>query len=192
MDRLEALGELARDDKLALRPERRGESVERGRNPVRRFVEHQRAAEVAQALDLSCPRACGRRKKAAEQPLRRRKPGRGQRGDDGARTRNRHHRKAGVDHRSHQRRTGIAYRRGSRVGHERDSLTAGEPGDDLVRALPLIVRVQGCETALDAIVRRQRCGDSRVLRGDDIGLTQDVERAQGDVAQITDGRCDHI
>jgi len=39
VDRLEALGELARDDKLALRPERRGESVERGRNPVRRWCE---------------------------------------------------------------------------------------------------------------------------------------------------------
>ncbi len=44
----------------------------------------------------------------------------------------------------------------------------------------------------DAVVREQYPGHARVLRRDDIDLRQNVERAQGDVAQIPDRRGDHI
>ena len=52
MQRFETLGQLARDDDLALRIERGGERRDRRRDPVRRFVEDQRVRQRAHALEL--------------------------------------------------------------------------------------------------------------------------------------------
>ena len=192
MNAFEALGDLPGDDKHSLIAESRRESSDHGGNAMRRLVEHQRARIIAQTLQRFGPRRRRRRKEAAEHPLRRADARCRQRGDERARPRNGHDGVTRFRDSTHKLGARIADRGRSGIGNQRHALACGEPGDDLARASSLVVLVQGNERCADAVMRRQQSGNARVLGGDDVDLTQHIECAKRDVAQVSDRRRHHI
>ena len=192
MNGFETLGQFTRDDERALPTQRGGERLERDRNPVRSLIEYERERVVAQARQHSPARCRSRWQEAVEQPLRRGDPRRRQRRDDRARAGDRHDGVSGLSHCVHQRYAWIAHRRRSRVAHQRDALARAEKRYDLDGPPALVVRVQRQHSRRDAVARKQLGGHARVLGRDDVDRSQDIERAQGDVAQVSERRRDHI
>ena len=95
-------------------------------------------------------------------------------------------------HAADQRRAGIADARRAGVGHQRNALARIEQSRDFGRPSPFVVLVEAEQLRPDAMVRNQDGGHPRVFGGDHVDLSEDVERAQRDVAQIPDRRGDHI
>jgi hypothetical protein len=52
--------------------------------------------------------------------------------------------------------------------------------------------VHGEKPRSDAVTREELSRYARVFRRDDVDRREDVERAQGDVTQISERRSDHI
>ena len=63
---------------------------------------------------------------------------------------------------------------------------------DFGGAAALVVLVNGEKARRDAVAGKQLRRDPGVLRGDDIDTCEDVERAQGDIPEISERRRDHI
>ena len=96
----------------------------------------------------------------------------------------------GLAGRAHQLVTGIGDQRRAGVRHQRDCLACGKTRKQLRPRFGGIVLVIGRERRRDAVAFGELAGDAGVLAGDDVGAGEQFERAQGDVAQISD-RCRH-
>jgi hypothetical protein len=99
---------------------------------------------------------------------------------------------AGGQRRPHQAIARIGDQRRAGVGHQRHALARGEGAQQ-----PRLARLPGGVAVRDgrrgdAVVAGELGEDARVLGGDQVGRAQHVERAQGDVAQIADRRCDNV
>jgi hypothetical protein len=190
--RLEFLRELARDHEIPRAAQRLRERGDRRADPMRRLVDHQRARQRGDGCNRVAARLRARRKKTQEQELRGQQPGGGERGDQGARTWNRHHAQAGVAHRASETRAGIADRGRTGIAHQRDAAALAQQADQLLGAGGLVVLVQGDRAGRDAEVAQQNRRDARVLGGDHVHASEDIERAQAHVAQVTERSGNHI
>ena len=112
--------------------------------------------------------------------------------DGGIPAGNRDHGEAGVVDRAHEPCAGIADGRRPGIADERNAPARTQQVDDLDGALRLVVLVQRPRPGRDSVVPQQNRRYARVLRRDDIGAAEHVERPQRDVAQITERRGDHI
>ena len=108
-------------------------------------------------------------------------------GRDGrVRAGNRHDGKSRVADRAHQPRAGIADRRRAGIADQRDAAPRAELRDDLRGARRFVVLVQRQRTGRDAVVPQQHAGHARVLGRNDVDAAEDVQRAQRQVAQISE------
>src|SRR5262249_38771786 len=179
------LGQLARDHQLDLAVDL-ADRAQGGHDAVRRFVEHHRRLERPERRQPVDPPAGLHRQETVEhEPIsgqarrresrdQRRRPGHG------------HHPHAVGARLAHQQhaRVGNAGRPG--VGDERDRGAGGERAEELAAAGQLVVLVVADGRLVDVEVREERARPPRVLAGDQVGLAQDAERAQGDVLEIAD------
>ncbi len=85
----------------------------------------------------------------------------------------------------------IADHRGARVAHEREDLAGVESLDQPLQLLLGAVGVEALEWHLDAVVAQQHPRAPGVLGEDPVGLLQDLQRAQGDVAHVANRGGDH-
>ncbi len=91
-----------------------------------------------------------------------------------------------------QAEAGVGNQRRTGVGNLRDHLPNTQALDDFRQDLRAGVVVITQQWLLQAVCRKQLCGDAGVFRQHDIGGPQNVEGAQGNVAQIADRRGDDI
>ena len=161
-------------------------------NAMRRFVDDERERQVRDGGEQLALCFRGRRQESQEdEPLGAQTRGR-ERGDRGVRAGNGHHLEAGVADPAHESRTGIADTRRAGVADDGDAAAAVEHRHDLVGARDLVVLVQREWTRRDPVVAEQHARHARVLGGDHVDAPEDVERAQRQVAEISDRRGDHI
>ena len=83
----------------------------------------------------------------------------------------------------------------ARVRDDADALPLPVQGSDLLRRRVLVELMAGAEGLFDVVCGEQLDGVPRILAEDDVRRAQFFEGAQGDVLQISDGRChkcDHI
>ena len=192
-DLLEPLGQLARHGQQAGGSADLQQVGQRRGQPVRRFEHHHRRRQ----------RAPGAQPALARHGLGRRKAGEGiggilvggdaaahQRGDHGAGTGHRHHREAGLAHRAHHARAGIADRRRAGVRHQRHALALGQALADGLRRGGFVVPMRRHQRRADAPGVQQRAAGAGVFGGDHVGALQRMPGAQPQVAQIAD-RCGH-
>ena len=86
----------------------------------------------------------------------------------------------------------IGDERSSRVGDQRDGITAPKPRDEPRRFLSLVVLVVGAQRSGDAVVIEQSPRVTCVFRNDERGRGKNLDRAVCHVSQIADGSTDQI
>ena len=174
---LEAFGEFAPDDDHPLRLEHGGQVVGGVQDPVRALVEHHDRLGVRERGQPRSARRRPRGQEALEHEARAREPGDRQQRGHRRRSGHRHHRQAGLVHRSHHVRARIADARRARVAHQRDAASGADAIDDPPRHFALVVRVRRQQLGRTcAGVGEQHPGDARVLGGHRVGLTEYVDR----------------
>ena len=190
-DFLVQLGELARDRGFA-RPEPGREIGERLGKARPAFEQHEGGGDARQ---LGNPRApcgfLGGQEALEEEPVGRQ-----------SRHGQRHQRRGGAGRGAHRMpgRNGFAHQPVARIGDQRRA-GIGDEGDGLTGREPLqdfrphrfgIVVVIGDERRRQAVVVEQLAGHARVLAGDEVGRGQNLQRPQGDVAQVPDRGRDRV
>jgi hypothetical protein len=85
---------------------------------------------------------------------------------------------------------GIADARKSRIGDDGDMFARSELLDELGSAAGFIVLVIADERLADLVMAQEVSGVPGILAGDDVRALQRLERAQGDVPEIPNGRSD--
>ena len=94
----------------------------------------------------------------------------------------------GIDDRTRDPLSRIGDRRSSRIGHQRNQLTAGEPSKNLLGGRLLGVLVAHDERfVVDAEVGEQRAGAPRVLARNRVRSLENTDGARRHVAKIPDG-----
>src|SRR5580698_4649842 len=136
------LGELAGNRCLAVAAEALCAILERLAYSMRRLVKNQRARLERQRGEPRTARGSAGRQKALETKPVGRQPGDGERRDQRAGTRNRHHIDARLGARAHQTEPGIADARRARVAHQRDADAAAQLLDEMRGAIAFVVLVQ--------------------------------------------------
>ena len=91
-----------------------------------------------------------------------------------------------------EHRPGIGDARHARVGHIGDLPAAFQRFDDLLGAFALVVRMQRARRLLNAEVLQQQSGMAGVLAIDAVDRAERFDRTRGEVAEVSDGRCDKI
>ena len=96
-------------------------------------------------------------------------------------------------HRLHQQCPRIADGGGARIADEGHALSGLEQRDDFFRGSAFVMLVHRHQPVrADAVMRQQMRGVARVLRRDHVRRRQHIQRAQGDVTQITNRRGNYI
>ena len=191
-DGFEFLGELARDDELALAAEHVGQRGRRGGDPMRCLVDQQRARQRGGRGEQLAARLCVRRQKPEKEESVGNEPGRRNSGDRRIRAWNRHHRKTGVQHRTHQPGARVADGGRAGIADQRHAAARAQGIEDTRDPPFLVVLVQRQWPRGDAEVPQQHRGHPRVFGRHHVGAAEDVDAAQCDVAQITERRGNHI
>jgi hypothetical protein len=188
---LEQLGQLAGDDGIA-RTERIGHVGERGRQPLRRFQQHERRRYIRKLLQLAAACSTPRREETREQEAHCRQAGHAERGKRGRCARNREQRQPSVDAAAHQAVARVGNERRARIGHQSHSLPPPNPLDQGRPRRARRVFVIAYQWARDAMDGEQLGGDTGVLAGDHVGLRKHVESAQRDIGGVADRRRNQI
>jgi hypothetical protein len=81
---------------------------------------------------------------------------------------------------------------GPGIADQRHRFAVDQQAGHPLRSTALIVFVHGHQLAGNAVTVQQADRDPGVLGGNDIHRFQHLQRAQGDVAEITDRRGDYI
>jgi hypothetical protein len=189
---LEGLGQFAADGCLSIAAEHVCRGNQGGADAVRGFEEHQRCGGCCKFRQAVAAGLVLGRQKAGEQEgvvgqagtdkgcQRRRGAGNG---DDTV---------AGLDRRLRQTVAGIGDQRSPGIGDQRHGLALFECREQPWASLVGIVFVVGVGAVLDAVAIEQDAGDAGVLAGEHIGASQGFQRAQGNIAEISDRRGDEI
>jgi len=165
-----------------------GEQRDALADAVRRFVPEHRARLAAQRLEGLSPRTLLARKESLEDEAIDGQTAEKQGGDQGHRPRQDLHPRPGLDRRSYGAETRIAHAGRARVADQGHGLPLLEQRAEL-HALPgLVVLMEAEELRLDSEVSEETTRVPRVLGGHDVRLLQHLERAEGDVLQIAQGR----
>ena len=192
MYRFEHFGQFTRNDHAATGAKHAGHVGNGLVHAVRRLVEHQQVRQCLKGLKLAPP--CRRllRQKTEKKKMRRGAARGRQRTQCRVGAWQGDHRIAGIAHRRDRQRARVGNRRRAGIADQRDGFSRRQQVDQFLRSVPLVVLVQRQQPRGNAVVPEQMRGDARVLGGDDIDALEHVERAQGDVRQITNGRRDYI
>jgi hypothetical protein len=192
VERFEQLGQFAGNGDAARLAQHPGHVGDAGNHAVRRFVKHQQVGCGLEGRKFALARGRLLRQKTVKQKMRCREPGGGQRAHRRVRTRYRHHGETGFAHRRHQQRAWIRDQRRAGIADECDRFALGQQLQDFLRRAALVVFVDRRQARGDTVVRQQAPGKARVLRGDDIDATQNLERAQRDIGEISNRCGDYI
>ena len=186
-DLLEPLRQLAAHGRLAL-GRHRGKRTQRRGQPLRRLERHRRPRPRRQLAPQLPQPLLAARQEPEEAVLLGDEPRRHQRRLDRRRPRQHRHLDACLERRPHEARARIGDARHPRIRHESHALAAGEPRQDLGRALRLVVLVIGDEPRLDPVTLEQAARVPRVLAEDDIGRRELGEDAKRHVLEVPDRR----
>ncbi|MCF8152114.1 MAG: YraN family protein [Burkholderiaceae bacterium] len=159
---------------------------------MRRLVKHQRRIDGRERPNRRLASADFCRQEADKQKTRIGEPRRRQRRDGRTRPRQRDHPETCGAHRGHGACPGIGDTRRAGVRHQRHAAAFAQQAHQLGRRLVLVVLVQRQGRHLDAVVIEQLPGVAGVFAGDQIDTAQGFQRAQADVAQVSDRRGDDI
>lgn len=184
--------ELARDRRLARRPEHRSAIGEHLHDAMRRLEKHQRPRLARERVEPSAPLARLRRQKSLEAESIRRDPGHGQRRRDRGRSGNRSYLDTGRCRATHEIEARVRQQRRPGVAYERHHLAGLQTREQGLAALTLVVGMQGNQGFLQSEGGEQLSAPSGVLGGDDVGRGERIPRPRRHVGEITDGRGHHV
>ena len=162
------------------------------RKALRRFEEHQRGRDGFQFFQRASPLAClGGKEPAKEKPVGR-KAGFHQGGEQ------RRSAGDGVDGDvfgqcgTHQLETGVGNERGSRVAHQRDAGAGAQPRQEFGAFPRRIGIVVGDERPGKTVDGEELGGGARIFGGNKVAAGKHVQRTQGNIARVADGRGDNV